>query len=261
MLRPVILTPSAEENTGIRKLFMNRAYAEAIEHAGGIFISTGRPRDEEDVAAILNVANGLFLMGGHDICPEFYHEENRHCTGIHRERDELEMMLLKKALERRLPVLGICRGLQVMNVAFGGSLYQDVLKEMPGAVKHDYHKDDAGNELPRDTLAHEISIEPNTLLRTILGKDVMKVNSLHHQGVNMLGRGLSATAHSEDGLVEAVEIAGYPFGLGIEWHPEELGDEVSQKIFAAFIEAAKKTGGTSEKMADVPIPLEAVKQN
>lgn len=258
---PLILVPLAEENKTVRRLFANRSYVEAIEHAGGTFLATGRPKDNEDICRLLQLANGLFLMGGHDVCPAFYHEENRNCTVIHRERDELELLLITQAHARKLPILGICRGMQVINVAFGGTLYQDVLKEMPGAIKHDYHFDDKGNELPHNTRVHDVTVEPSSLLYELVGEETAKTNSLHHQGIKALGKNLRAVAHTQDGLIEAIEIEGLSFGLGIEWHPEELGDEISQKIFTAFIEAAKKPIVTSEKTAGVLIPLEAVEKN
>lgn len=238
---PVITSPSSEQREGIRQLTLNRIYATAIEQAGGIILATGRPRDEEEIRAIAELSDGLLLTGGSDVCPELYKEERRHCNNINRERDELEVALVKQMLRLGKPVLGICRGMQVMNVALGGSLYQDIMQEMPNAIEHDFHFDKKGVALPRDFRAHEVIIASETLLGSIFKTTTSAVNSLHHQGVKTLGKGFVASAHTSDGLVEAIELPGYSFVLGVEWHPEELGDESSKKIFQSFIDAARKT--------------------
>ncbi|MDO8520985.1 MAG: gamma-glutamyl-gamma-aminobutyrate hydrolase family protein [bacterium] len=239
MKAPIILTPTAEARAGTRKLLMNRAYADAIERAGGIIIATGRPKLEKAKDALIELADGLLFMGGDDICPEFYNEGNRNCKNIDRERDDLELALLHKAITKKIPILAICRGMQLLNIAFHGTLYQDVAKEMPGADTHDFHNDKNGAPLERSFLAHDVTIEKDSTLYHMTGQEHLKVNSLHHQGIKKLGEGLSASARAPDGLVEALEIKNYPFGIGIEWHPEELGDKVSQNIFQAFVDAAR----------------------
>ena len=240
MQQPIILTAGGEEKTGTRRFFANRAYDNAVENAGGVLVTIGRPKEEQVIRSLLETADGLLLMGGHDMCPEYYNEKNTHCKNIDRERDDLEVLLIKHAHEMKKPILAICRGLQVMNVAFGGSLYQDISKEMENGGEHDFHKDVSGVDRARDFPAHEIQIVSETLLHKLAASQMQTVNSLHHQGIKKLGQSLVASAHSPDGLIEAVEIENYDYGLGVQWHPEELGDDASRKIFSAFIEAAKK---------------------
>lgn len=216
------------------------SYPEAIVQAGGAPLYVTRP-DEERLRKLLPLADGILLVGGHDIDPKRYNEKDTGYTReIDSERDRIELTLVRLALQHRIPLFGICRGMQVINVALGGSLYQDVVAEMAGAQDHDHHKDDAtGKDLPRDHQAHDVSVAAHTLLSAIIGKGPIGVNSLHHQGVKTLGKDLIASAIAPDGLVEAIELPGHPFFLGVEWHPEDLTDEPSQKLFAAFIKAAK----------------------
>lgn len=246
MIHPIIIAPMSETKDGAPKLVSNLAYAEAIEKAGGVFLGTGRPRSLEAIDALIECADGLLLLGGHDICPDFYKETNRHCTNVCRERDELELSLLKRAILKRMPILGICRGMQVLNVSQGGSLYQDVVAEMPGAIRHDYHLDADGKDLPRNHRAHDVMIAPETLLRDIAKTEKISVNSLHHQGIHRVADVLRPVAIAPDGLIEAIEIQNYPFGLGVEWHPEELEDEVSKNIFVSFIDASRKSHESSK---------------
>ena len=247
MFHPHIIVPASfNADQPPAKYHFNKSYITAVEKAGGFPIGIMRPNVDR-IDAIMETADGLFLMGGYDIDPKEYGEKDRACIFCEPERDEVELVLLKKAIEQKLPILAICRGFQVLNVALGGSLYQDVVKEMPGALQHSFHRDGDGNILPRDFLAHEINIQENSMLHTLSKTTRMGVNSLHHQGIKELGRGLRAVAHAPDGLIECVEIVDYPFGLGVEWHPEELHDEVSTKIFSAFIDAAKKFHETKNR--------------
>ena len=241
MTPPIIIAPMSETKDAVPKLISNRSYANAIEQAGGVFLATGRPTTDDALDSLIACADGLLLMGGHDICPDLYTEENRHAGNMDRERDELEIALFNRAIAKRIPILGICRGMQLMNVSQGGSLYQDVFLEMPGAIRHDFHLDADGTELPRNLSAHDVMIAPETLLRNIANTEKISVNSLHHQGINRVGGILRPVALAPDGLIEAIEIQNYPFGLGVEWHPEELTDAVSKNIFLSFIEASRKT--------------------
>jgi putative glutamine amidotransferase len=240
MSSPRILIPLAQQNSHTPPVYsINQTYIDAVVRAGGIPLCITRP-EKEDVAALLSSVDGILLIGGHDIDPAHYGEERKEYTcNIDADRDRLELMLVHVAKERRLPILGICRGMQVMNVAGGGSLYQDVYSEMPHAIVHDYHNDTQSKPLARNTIAHDIMIVEGTLLSEIARSPLIAVNSLHHQGIKTLGKGLSPSGRASDGLIEAIEIVDHPFGLGIEWHPEELGDATSQKIFAAFVVATK----------------------
>lgn len=240
MNRPRILIPLPAYNTTVPpKYGVKQSYIHAIGNAGGEPLCIVRP-DDERLHGLLPLAAGILIVGGHDIDSEYYGEKNAGNTqNIDRDRDRVELTLVHLAVLDKIPLLGICRGMQAINVALGGSLYQDVQSEMQGALSHDHHKDkESGKNLPFSAIAHDVSIKDGSLLCKLTGKKKIAVNSLHHQGVKTLGEGLIASAFAPDGLIEAIEFSDHPFALGIEWHPEELGDEASQKIFYAFIHAA-----------------------
>lgn len=199
--------------------------------------------DEPTLRAIYERLDGLFLTGGVDVGPERYGEE-RHalCGQTDAARDWAELTLMRWAMADRKPVLGVCRGLQVINVAAGGSLYQDVTAQHPRAIKHDYFP--AGG-FSRDHLSHSVRIAANSRLGRILDAEEVPVNSMHHQGVRRLADGLVATAHAPDGLVEGLEGVNGHFLVGVQWHPEELTEASAgmRRLFAAFIETA---GGAVE---------------
>lgn len=237
--RPKILIPASfNADQPPAKYHFNVAYTARIVDAGGFPVGVMRP-DEDDIDEILRMCDGLFLMGGNDIHPKEYNEVDHSCILTEEARDRVEFMLIKKAIALKMPILGICRGFQAMNVALGGSLYQDVATQIPGALRHSNHKDANGLALPHSMIAHNISITKDSMLHGLANTEVVNVNSLHHQGIKELATGLRATATSPDGLIEAVEIENHPFGLGVEWHPEELHDDVSQKIFSAFVDASR----------------------
>ena len=177
--------------------------------------------------------DGILFAGGEDVDPAFYGEEKKYdSVNVNRARDDFELALLHAALDRRLPILGICRGAQLINVEFGGALYQDLAEDFVPEFPH--QQTEAGRE--RNDLTHTVTVtEPDSLLhRAVQGS--CRVNSLHHQAIKHLGRGLKVSAHSEDGLVEAVEAANeYPFLLAVQWHPEELTEHGEQlRIFQEF---------------------------
>lgn len=241
---PRILVPLPAYNATVPpKYGVNQSYVEAVVRGGGEPLCIVRP-DDGRLRLLLPLVDGVLIVGGHDIDSEYYGEENtEHTQNIDRDRDRLELALICLAVKHRLPLLGICRGMQAINVALGGSLYQDVLTEMPGALFHDHHKDSVtGKELPHSTIVHDVFLKEKTLLHGLVGRATIAVNSLHHQGVKMLGKGLIPSALAPDGLIEAIELPNPPFFLGVEWHPEELTDEASQKIFSAFIKATAKKG-------------------
>jgi putative glutamine amidotransferase len=195
--------------------------------------------DEETLRGIYAGLDGVFLPGGADVDPASYNEE-RHplCDRSDPPRDQVELTLIRWAMEDRKPVLGVCRGVQLINLATGGTLYQDLNAQFPGSIKHDYFP--FSGEYPRDYLAHEVRIAEQSRLGSILGASELKVNSLHHQGIKELGQGLVATAVAPDGLIEAAEWAGDHFLVGVQWHPEVLSDNdpAMRRLFEAFIDAA-----------------------
>ena len=149
------------------------------------------------------------------------------------------MALASWALEDEKPVLGVCRGMQLINVAAGGSLYQDLAEELPGAIKHDYFPF-RGQHFSRDFLAHDVDVAGGTRLAKLLGAGSVRVNSMHHQGVKALGQGLVSTAVSPDGLIEAIEGERSGYLVAVQWHPEALtdNDARARTLFADFIDAA-----------------------
>jgi len=143
------------------------------------------------------------------------------------------------AIERHKPFLAICRGVQVMNVAAGGNLWQDLYTQYPQAMRHDYFYND--DRLPRSYIAHEVTLEKETLLSKIVGTSRLPVNSLHHQAVKDIPPTLRAGGRADDGVIEVLEAVDHPFGLGVQWHPEELvaHQETARKIFSAFVDASR----------------------
>lgn len=194
----------------------------------------GRPNDD-NLHRMLAIASGILIIGGTDLNPTRYKEKNKFALEIDKERDRVEIYLAHHAIKHKIPILGICRGMQAINVALGGTLYQDVMKEMPGAIAHDFHHDGDGKFRARHLIGHKNTIVQNTRLSKIILKKTYDVNSLHHQGIKKLGAGLIASAHSPDGLIEGIEYVHHPFAIGVEWHPEELRDVGSKKLFAEFI--------------------------
>lgn len=193
---------------------------------------------QESLRAIFDRLDGLILSGGGDVDPALYGEQVNGSRGIDRERDEMEMLLTRWALDEGKPLLAICRGIQIINVALGGNLYQDIVSDMPGAMRHNY-SDSLG--FARDHLAHDVSLTPDCYLARLLGGSHLLVNSLHHQGIKTLATDLTAVGHATDGLVEAVEVVGHPFAVGVQWHPEALAihDPVMRRLFEGLVAAAQ----------------------
>lgn len=200
--------------------------------------------DEETMRGIYEALDGVFLPGGADIDPANYSKE-RHpsCDRTDPARDAVELMLVRWAIAERKPVLGVCRGIQLMNLATGGTLYQDLGDLMAGSIKHDYFP--FGGQFPRDYLAHEVDVKAPSRLAEIYGAGPLRVNSMHHQGIARLGEGLVPTAVAPDGLVEAVEASDGAYLVGVQWHPEALTDrdEGARKLFRGFVEAATEFRG------------------
>lgn len=219
---------------GIRS---NQNYIRAIEEHGGIHRELYPGVSEEAFADL----NGLLLTGGPDIDPSYYGEEAHETTDIDSDRDKLELPLFKRAMEENLPVFGICRGIQIMNVAIGSSLYQDIPSQFTDRLTHKITVN------TNDTW-HNITIQQDSLLNEITGNRVVEVNSRHHQAVKVIGDGFTVTAQSEDGIIEAIEDRSKRFALGVQYHPERMFKEQGSwelkehaaSLFKAFIEAASK---------------------
>ena len=217
--------------------FLASDYVRAISNAGGIPVLLPQLDEPGDAPDLLGRLDGLLLSGGNDISPFFYGEEIRDCSGmLFPMRDELELLLAKEALRRKLPILGICRGFQILNVALGGTLYQD-LSENGSFGQH------AVYTVPKALPAHEVLLEEGTQLAAIYGKGRLAVNSFHHQAVKRLPEGALPAARARDGLIESAEfVGGHPFTIGVQWHPEMMQQQSDEqkKLFAAFVSACGK---------------------
>lgn len=241
MKKPLIALPAASYEAeffpGYRVSLWGQLvpYFEAVRRAGGIPLIIP-PIEEAELIRIAELADGLLLCGGGDIHPAFYGEEpvDDWLVRVELERDRLEIYLTRKFLELGKPILGICRGLQVLNVAAGGTLFQDISHQRPNSTRHSFMPP----HYPPDYVAHSVSISPNSTLASILGCSFLGVNSRHHQAVKEVAPGFRAVAWAEDGLVEAIEREGEsPFTLGVQWHPENFPNYPMAKIFEAFIES------------------------
>lgn len=179
--------------------------------------------------------DGLVLTGGGDIAPGRYHAQaGPRLSGIDAERDDLEITLLRWAIEAGKPILGICRGHQVLNVTLGGALIQDIRTHVPHAGRHEA----PGGHSPA---WHPVHVRSDSLLCKWIGRTRLTTNSYHHQAVSALGRGLLVSAAAEDGIVEGIELAGHPFALGVQWHPERmLEDPSSRALFGGLTRAADR---------------------
>jgi putative glutamine amidotransferase len=230
---------------GIRRTFLNEPYVDAVREAGGLpLVATPAHRDQS-LRGLYELLDGLVLAGGEDVAPERYGEVVAHpSVESIPERDALEFTLLEWALADGLPVLAICRGIQVLNVALGGTLYQDLPHDRPLHPAHDQMQ--ATPPVPRPQPSHPVRVEAGSALAELTGATVLDVNSIHHQGIKELAPGLVPVAHAPDGLVEAVEPADparFAFLLGVQWHPEELvrsGDRAARRLFEALVAAAAK---------------------
>jgi putative glutamine amidotransferase len=209
-----------------------RAYVDVVARVGGWPVLLPPVADLD--ASVLGALDGLVLSGGGDVDPSRYGADRHPATGgTSVVRDAAEEALLQAALSADVPVLGVCRGMQVLNVALGGTLYRDIA-EYPLAHKHTYYPD-----LPFDLRPHPVQVAEDSRLAEALGQPLVDVNSLHHQAVREVAPALRAVAHAPDGLVEAVEVRDHPFALAVQWHPECLPDAPEmRRLFEAFVRAA-----------------------
>ncbi len=218
------------------RAYVNSAYLGAIQQAGGVPVILPPQLSSASLARLLRGLDGLLLTGGGDIDPALFGEAP-HATlsEVAPVRDTLESSAVQVALERRLPILAICRGIQLLNVALGGTLFQDVGTDPGTQLVHSQRE-------PRDQPTHKVRLQAGSRLAETLGTDELEVNSMHHQAVKTLGAGLSAVAWAPDQIIEGVEVTDSSrFVLGVQWHPEELcGDsEPARRLFAALVRSAR----------------------
>ncbi len=223
----------------------NESYAYAIAAAGGAPVMIPALPDDDVLAAIYTALDGLLLTGGPDVDPARYGHERHPLTDAgDAPMEYAELYLARRALVDELPILGICRGCQALNVVAGGTLYQHVADEVGGDIAHpDYIH-------PRGYLGHTVRVDAESRLGRIVGRRETPVNSMHHQAVRDLAPGFRATAVAPDGVVEAIERPGLPFVLAVQWHPEELyrAESSQAALFRAFVDAAagyrRRRGGS-----------------
>ena len=227
MKKPLILVTTSNLMVGDLKVVrLNHEYVNAVVKAGGVPVIVGNSFGLDE---LIEVADGLLLTGGVDVDPARFGQEILNDTvHIDQDRDALELQLIEKYWKTGKPALAICRGLQVLNVAFGGTLIQDI-PTWCGATHT------AGAE-------HPVAVREGSLLNRLTGGTELMVNSYHHQAVKELGKGLEIMAYSEDGLIEGVYMPESKFVLGVQWHPERISevDEQAQKLFAAFVDACRE---------------------
>ena len=232
MKRPIIgVTPHYDAANNRICIACN--YFEAIINSGGIPMLLPLNTEKETLTYAANVCDGFLFSGGPDIDPFRFGEETlKGCGEVLKQRDEMEELIFHQAMDDLKPILGICRGIQVLNVFLGGTLYQDIPLHFPTELCH-FQKSN------KTVLSHSVIIEKNTLLYDILNKDTILVNSFHHQGIKDVAPTLKTAGWSKDGLVEGVYLPNHPFFLGIQWHPEHLYQvsEDASKLFKAFIQA------------------------
>jgi putative glutamine amidotransferase len=209
-------------------------YSQAIRYGGGAPVLIPVAQNQETIQAILDRLDGLLLSGGPDINPKFYNQQPLAGLGeIDEDLDRMELEVARMAFQRDLPILAICRGIQVLNVATGGTLYQDIQSQIRESINHTQKADKSIN-------THSIRIEGKTLLHHILRRNEIWVNGKHHQAIKDLALGFIISALASDGVIEAIEHPSKKFVLGVQWHPEGTWkeDPYSKKLFHAFIQAA-----------------------
>ena len=216
-----------------KSVWMLPDYLDGIKAAGGVPVVLPIEMSEADADRIVETCDGFLFTGGQDVAPEFYGMKDATGTVVPSpERDKLETLLLSKALQADKPILGICRVLQFINAFLGGTLWQDLPSQHPSDIVHRQDK-------PYVNPTHKVSLSGD--LRTLLGKDTLEVNTLHHQAIKDLGRDLEPMAESPDGLIEAVKMVGKRFVCAVQWHPEYMfkTDGDSLRVFSWFVENCK----------------------
>ncbi len=238
MSRPIIGIPAGriEGKTGSPTYQNREVDVKAILAAGGLPVLLPTAIPLEEVPALVAQFDGFYLTGGGDLDPALYGEQgHERVYGVNPERDAFELTLVRQVVEQNKPLLTVCRGTQVLNVACGGTLYVDIASQLPSAQKHDWWP-----TYRRNKLVHNVSVTPGSLLADILGEVELRTNSLHHQSVRQVAGELRGVAFAKDGVIEAIEYPGKSFVIGVQWHPEWLQDqEAMQNLYRDFINACK----------------------
>lgn len=236
MLPLVGLTTSTSIDAYPERAYTNAAYIDAVQRAGGAPVLLppqlgGAARD-----ALWSRLNALVLTGGGDVDPARYGRVPHPTVyEVSAARDDLELELTRRALAQGVPLLAICRGIQVLNVALGGTLVQDILSTTGSLIRHSQKE-------KRHVATHAVKVETGSRLAEALGSVALEVNSLHHQSVDVPGDGVRIVAQSPDGIAEGAEVPEHPFAVAVQWHPEELvaHDEAARNLFRSVVEAARR---------------------
>jgi len=230
------VSTSITVGTAPERAYVNSTYLHAIQQAGGVPVPLPPQLSPRALDVIVRELHGLLLTGGGDIDPARFGEAP-HSTlyDVAPSRDALETAAVRMALDRPLPVLAICRGIQILNVALGGTLHQDLATDPGTELRH-------SQEAPRDQPSHKVTVLPGSRLAKVLGADEVEVNSMHHQAVKALGQGLIPVAWAPDQIIEGVELDDPErFVLAVQWHPEEMVShfDAARRLFSALVDAAR----------------------
>lgn len=243
-VKPIIgIVPLVDEKRD--SLWMIPGYVEGLLQAGTVPITLPLTEDSAIIGQLTESLDGFLLTGGQDVGPERYRAQPLpECGETCHARDAMELRLIRAALRRDKPLLGICRGIQILNVYFGGTLFQDLPSQHPHGIDHHMTP-------PYDRAVHTVSLVPGTPLQTALKKDELGVNSYHHQAIRRLAPRLEVMAIAEDGIIESVYLPDYRFVWGMQWHPELnfQTDASSRRIFGAFASACKASRRCRERSA------------
>lgn len=235
-MKPVIGLTAQNEYQVNRKINrLNYTYVKAVLEAGGIPIIIPVMEEEGILKDYLDLVDGLIFTGGEDVSSLYFDEEPiKEVSSTDLDRDKSEMELFHLAYEKNIPMLGICRGLQLINIGLGGDIYQDLFKDIPDAIGHVFLKN-------AHEPHHTIKIEKDSILYEAFGKETLLINSIHHQSIRKLGKNLKATSTASDGVIESAEATDGRHIYGVQWHPEAMGIKYKEyyKLFECFLEKCK----------------------
>ena len=238
MQKPLIgiTTRNGKDADGHPLTALQHSYTKAIMQAGGLPVPIPSIFGEEDFLNLYSHLAGILFSGGGDISLDYFFGADHPRIGeVDLKRDTTEIGLMRAAVNDGKPVLGICRGAQVMNVALGGTLYTHIYDQVKGALDHAYPGD------LRGVLVHTVNVKEGSRAAEIFGETLLNVNSLHHQGLKDIAPPLRVVGHAPDGIIEVVEVPDHPYAVAVQWHPEWLTDQApTQRLFKSFVDAAGK---------------------
>jgi putative glutamine amidotransferase len=230
----ILATPGKRD-----RVFAYTTYIESLRRAGAVPVLI--PPQPENAADLVESLDGIVLAGGDDCDPAVYGEQpHPSVEPMDPRRQDNDLMLARIARDRGIPTLGICLGVQIMNIVAGGRIIQDIDSQVGTSIEH--------ASVPEDRARHDVKVADGTRLASILGARTLEVNSSHHQAIRSAGQGLRVTAQAPDGIIEGLEDPKHPFYVGVQWHPEDMqGEESATTIFRAFVEAAREYAERKKK--------------